>query len=342
MDKIYFDPSNPGSFGGVNRLVQQSKNNTKSVKYWLAAQETYTLHKPVLRKFPRRKTFTKGIDDLWQTDLVDVSSLASHNGGMRYLLTTVDTFSKFAFVRALKNKKAETVRDAFASLITLRKPNLLQTDKGSEFINETFQRLLRDNNIKFYTSENDDIKCAIVERFNRTLRSKMYRYFTFKSTFCYIDVLESLVDSYNGTYHSSIKMSPREVNLNNESEIRKRLFPPKKYPVKWKFEVGDTVRISEARRMFKKGFLANWTVEIFKIKSRLPTQPVTYELIDYDGEAIKGKFYEPELQKVRKEEDTFKIEEILKSRKRAGKTEYFVKWVGYPAKFNSWITNIIP
>jgi hypothetical protein len=82
-------------------------------------------------------------------------------------------------------------------------------------------------------------------------------------------------------------------------------------------------------------------MEIFKIKSRLPTEPPTYELIDYDGEAIKGKFYEQELQKVSKEEDTFKIEQILKTRKKAGKTEYFVKWLGYPAKFNSWVSNII-
>jgi hypothetical protein len=221
MDKIYFNlfPSDPGSFGGVDRLVQQTKNSRKSVKHWLAAQEAYTLHKPVLRRFPRRKTYSSGIDDLWQTDLVDVSSISGHNDAMRYLLTTIDTFSKFAWVIPLKNKKADTVRDAFATLLTHRKRNLLQTDKGSEFINETFQRLLRENDIKFYTSENDDIKCAIVERFHRTLRSKMYRYFTFKSTQRYTDVLQSLVDSYNGSFHRSIKMAPRDVCVDNESEM---------------------------------------------------------------------------------------------------------------------------
>jgi hypothetical protein len=325
----------------VNRLFKRSKNSVKETKDWLITQDAYTLHKPVLRKFARRKTFTSGIDDLWQSDLVDVSSLSNHNDGMRFLLTTIDTFSKYAWVIPLKNKKASTVRDAFASLITDRRPNMLQTDKGSEFVNETFQRLMRDNGIKFYTSENDDIKCAIVERYNRTLKGRMYRYFTFKSTLRYIDVLRALVDSYNKSFHRSIKLAPIDVNVNNETEVRDRLFKPKKYPIKWKLNVGDTVRISETRRAFKKGYLPNWTDEIFTIKSRLPTEPPTYELNDYDGENIKGKFYEQELQKVKKNNDIYKVEEVLKTRKRGGRTEYFVKWIGYPSKFNSWVTNII-
>src|SRR5580693_9080825 len=128
--EVYFDPAESGSFGGVAGLAKRT--NRKSATHWLAAQDAYTLHKPVIRKYPRRKTFTVGIDDLWQADLVDVSSIAYHNGGMRFLLTAIDTFSKYAWAIPLKNKKADTVRDAFASLITLRKPKLLQTDKGTE------------------------------------------------------------------------------------------------------------------------------------------------------------------------------------------------------------------
>jgi Integrase core domain/Chromo (CHRromatin Organisation MOdifier) domain len=341
MNEIYFTPSHPGSFGGVHNLTKHSRKTTKVTKEWLSKQDAYTLHKPVLRKFPRRKTYSSGIDDLWQSDLVDISIISKHNDGMNFLLTAIDVFSKYAFVIPLKNKKATTVRDAFATLISERKPNYLQTDKGSEFINETFQRYLRENDIKFYTSENEDIKCAIVERFHRTLKSKMYRYFTHKSTLRYLDILPALVSSYNNAYHRSIKSAPSDVTIQNEPTIRKHLFPPKKFPIKYKFKVGDTVRISEARRVFKKGYLPNWTVEIFTVSSLLPTQPPTYSIVDYQGEAIKGKFYAEELQKVIKEDNTYKVEKVLQTRKKAGKTEYFVKWIGYPSKFNSWVSNIM-
>ena len=137
-------------------------------------------------------------------------------------------------------------------------------------------------------------------------------------------------------------MTPKQVSAQNEAEVRKRLYPPKELSrLRWKFEIGDQVRLCQARRAFKKGYLPNWTEEIFEVTSRHATDPPTYVIKDYDGEIIAGKFYAEELQKVVKEKsDTYKIEEIIKTRKRAGKTEYFVKWVGYPAKFNSWVDNI--
>ena len=104
---------------------------------------------------------------------------------------------------------------------------MVQSDKGTEFINSTFQSMLRRQNIKFYTSENEDIKAAVVERFNRTLKTKMYRYFTAKNTRRYIDVLPDLLHSYNHTYHRSIGMAPVEVDANNEDVVRARLYPLK-------------------------------------------------------------------------------------------------------------------
>jgi hypothetical protein len=213
---------------------------------------------------------------------------------------------------------------------------MLQTDKGTEFLNHVFQAMLKKNNIHFYTSENEDIKAAVVERFNRTLKTKMWKYFTYKNTLKYIDILGDLLHSYNNTYHSSIRMAPSQVDPSNADIILKRLYPIKPKP-KWKYVVGDRVRMSKAKRVFKKGYLPNWTDEIFTIARCYPTHPVTYGLDDYDGESIKGKFYEFEIQKIVKEDDVYDVEKILKTRKRRGKTEYFVKWKGYPDKFNSWI-----
>jgi len=170
----------------------------------------------------------------------------------------------------------------------------------------------------------------------------MWRYFTHASTQRYLDVLPALVESYNNSYHRSIKMAPNQVTRHNEADVRKRLYPTKaSYRPRWKFSVGDQVRLCQARRAFKKGYLPNWTEEIFVINTRYATDPPTYAIKDYDGEIIAGKFYAEELQKVVKEkDDSYKVEEIIKTRKRGGKTEYFVKWVGYPAKFNSWVDNI--
>ena len=303
-------------------------------------QNAYTLHKQSKSNFRRRRTFSTGIDDLWQADLVDMTSLAPQNDSYKYILTCIDVFSKVARVAALKNKNGSTLTRTFADMISSKRPAMLQTDKGTEFLNAPFQKLLRDNGIKFYTSENEDIKCAVAERFNRTLKTIMWRYFTHLSTTRYIDVLNQFVDSYNNTFHRSIKMAPSQVNAQNEDEVRRRLYIPKKLPLKWKYKVGDSVRIKQSKRAFKKGYLPSWTEGIFTIHSLYPSDPPTYILKDYSDEIIKGKFYEAELQVVTKTDDVFVVESVIKSRKRGSKIEYFVKWRGYPEKFNSWVDNL--
>jgi len=135
-------------------------------------------------------------------------------------------------------------------------------------------------------------------------------------------------------------MTPNDVTVQKESEILSRLFPPKPKKIVYKFEVGDTVRISETKRIYLKGYREKWTEELFKVVKRFPTHPPTYGIIDYDGEEILGKFYAQELQKAEKE--VFEIEKVLKMRKQDSKTKYFVKWAGYREKFNSWIDYINP
>ena len=218
---------------------------------------------------------------------------------------------------------------------------MVQSDKGTELLNSTFQSMLQHHNIKFYTSENEDLKAAVVERFNRTLKTKMFRYFTYKNTRRYIDVLDDLLYSYNNTQHRSIGMTPVEVSVDNEDIVRARLYPPKPKSHKWKYDVGDRVRISIQRQPFRKGYLGDWSEEIFEINTRLPTVPVTYELKDLADEPIKGKFYEMEIQKVFKTDDEhFDIDKILKTRRRNGKIQYLVSWRGYPTKFNSWVDGL--
>ena len=325
----------------MRNLQRYSGRSAYEVKKFLSAQDAYTLHKSRRIRFPRRKTYSKGIADLFQIDLVDLSSLASFNDGMTYLLTCIDVFSKRAWAVPVRRKSARDVTEAFEKILADQTCNMVQSDKGTEFLNSTFQSMLKRRGIKFYTSENEDLKAAVVERFNRTLKEKMFRYFTYKTTRRYLDDLDDLLHSYNNTHHRSIGMAPLQVNGNNENVVRARLYPLKPKSFKWKYVVGERVRIVMQRQPFRKGYLGLWSEEIFEIASRLPTTPVTYELRDLAGESIKGRFYEPEIQKVLKSDDErFDIERIIKTRKRNGKIEYLVSWKGYPSKFDSWVREV--
>ena len=182
------------------------------------------------------------------------------------------------------------------------------------------------------------MKAAVVERFNRTLKTKMFRYFTHANTRRHLDVLDDLLHSYNNTHHRSIGMAPSEVNADNEDVVRARLYPPKPKTYRWKYAVGHRVRIVMQRQPFRKGYLGDWSEEIF---TRLPTVPVTYELRDLVGESIKGRFYEPEIQRVLKSDDERSVvDRILKTRKRDSKIQYLVSWKGYPSKFDSWVDEL--
>ena len=159
MTEQYYNPEQPGSFRGLPIAEKYLKGNVKDC---IIRQDAYTLHRPIRHRFRRRQIFNKGMHDLWQADLVDMQSLAQHNDGVKYLLTCIDTFSKYAWVQLSKNKSGLCVKEAFKSILEEKVPLYLQTDKGTEFKNTLFQGQLTEYKIKFYTSENDDIKAAIV------------------------------------------------------------------------------------------------------------------------------------------------------------------------------------
>ena len=200
-----------------------------------------------------------------------------------------------------------------------------------------FQKFLREKNIDFFTV-NSGLKASVVERFNRTFKNKMYKYFTAKNALTYIDVLLKLVKSYSNTYHRSIKMKPIQVTKSDEAKVWDTLYGNDvDERMRHKFQVGDRVRISKVKRMFEKSYLPNFTEEMFTIYKRFARQVPVYKLKDDDGEILDGTFFEAELQKVIKEDDVYRVEKVLRKRKRKGVVEYFVKWKGYPDKFNSWV-----
>ncbi len=341
LKKIYYTPKHAASYCGVGAVQREvGRKHKNQVAHWLSLQDTYTLHKPVRYHFPRRKVIVGGIDHQWQADLVDVSRLSKYNKGFKFLLTCIDVLSKYAWVVPLKDKTGQSLVAAFKLILkTGRQPFALQTDKGTEFTNRVVQKFLREHHVSFFTTENEDIKASIAERFNRTLKTKMWKYFTRHDTLVYHDVLQDLVWSYNHTYHHSIKRSPASVTPQNQEEVWQQLYgatADKSIPCK--FHVGDRVRISKAKRTFKKGYLPNWTREVFTVIKCHPGNPPVYALEDDQGEVLQGTFYAQELQKVTITTDKlYKIEAILDQRKRGRDVQYLVKWEGYPDSFNSWI-----
>ena len=273
-----------------------------------------------------------GNNKIWAADLADMRALSKENEGFNFLLLVIDIFNKYGWIKPLKDKKGETIVKALKEIFkeSGRRPAKLWTDKGREFFNKDVRDL-----VELYATENEE-KSSIAERWIRTIKEKMFKYFTDYNTNTYIDVLPDLVEDYNNTVHSSTKLTPTDASKEeNELKVWRNLYPDryKTSRLNPKFSVGDEVRITKKKKVFEKGYTTRWTEEIFTIKEIRETNPITYKLEDLQGEEIKGTFYEPELQKT--EQQIYRIEKIIKKEK--GRS--FVKWKGYSDKFNSWVDN---
>jgi hypothetical protein len=269
------------------------------------------------------------------------------NEGFRYMLNIVDVFSKFAWSIPLKDKKGLTVLNAFKQIVKKsgRIPKHIWVDEGKEFYNKNMDEWLKENNVIRYSTHGEH-KSAVVERFNRTLKTNMWKRFTAENTRNWINMLDKLLTEYNNKKHSTIKMTPIEAskkdnegivwnNLNNNINT---------VTGKQKFKVGDTVRISRIKAVFEKGYLPNWSEELFTVVKVKRTNPFTYKLSDTNGDILEGSFYNEELQKsLQKEKDIYRVEKVIRKKKINGIEHGLVKWVGYSNKFNTWepMTNII-
>ena len=325
------DPKYDGYQRGLAPMVYKffdSKVSGSGAKLTLQNEQlAEELHKPIIRKFEKRKVYSTFKDNTWGVDLADMQLLSKYNKGIRFFLCVIDIFSKYAWVVSLKDKKGISTVKAFQSILkqSNRKTNEIWVDKGSEFYNAYFKKWLRDNDVVMYSTHNEG-KSVVAERFIRTLKGKIYKYMTSISKNVYIDKLDDVVDEYNNTYHTTIKMKPADFKDNTYINADKEI--NNKDP---KFKVGDHVRISKYKKIFTKGYMPNWNEEVFVIKKVKNTVPWTYVINNLNDEEITGTFYEKELQKTSQEE--FRVEEVIR---RKG-DKLYVKWKGYDNSFNSWI-----
>ena len=246
------------------------------------------------KNYDTNKTDVCHIDDTWSLDILDLKDYGPENNrGYRYVLVTIDNFSKYGWTIPLKNKNAQTIKDSFENILisSKRKPNLIETDRDKGFYNNIFEDFLNKNNIKLY-SRNSSYVAVFAERFNRTIRDLLKKIVFEKSDANWIDVIYTITKQYNNRIHSSTKLTPIQASLKkNEGYVYKNLIDKRK-KVKPKFQINDLVRTSDLRKMFSKGDTTNWSYKLYKI-----TEIFNDTLPSYHIENLSERYNESLLKK---------------------------------------------
>uniref|UniRef100_A0A914NJN1 Integrase n=1 Tax=Meloidogyne incognita TaxID=6306 RepID=A0A914NJN1_MELIC len=270
-------------------------------------------------------TLAPGLHTEWQADLSVFNRISKQNQGYKYLLVCIDTLSRQIFVEPVKSKHSDNMINAFKKLFSRTKvvPWKLLTDQGLEFTAKQVQKYFKSLDMEHFSMLTSPLwHAGMAERANRSIKERLY----------------------------SIGMRPTDVNFKNAEKLRQllknRAIETHASSSQWrrkKFLVGDKVRIEKYKHIFQKGYLPNFTNEIFIIdKVRLvPYQPPTYKIKDSNGEQIRGWFYSNDLilvkENSKKDENLYDINKVLKKRKRDGEEYVFVSWKGYGPEHNSWI-----
>ena len=305
-DKVYDIASNPEYDGYQRGFASMAYKffDKKSMGNGIASSSILAdeLHKPIIKKFNKRKVYSQFKDNIWGVDLADMQSLSRKNKGIKYLLCAIDLYSKYAFVIPLKDKKGISIVNAFNKIIkqSNRKPNKTWVDQGGEFY--VFKKWLLDNDIIMYSTYNEG-KSVVAERFIRTLKNKLYKHMTATGKNVHYDVLDDVVNKYNINKHSTNKMKPIDVKDTTKSSSlernNKRVYTDEHNEKDSRFKVGDRVKISKFKNIFAKGYTPNWSKEIFIVDKINDKVPYTYNLKDLNDEEIIGSFYDRELQKTK-------------------------------------------
>lgn len=363
LSALYFNLDKPGAFRSPLQLWRQVKKEDKykiglsRIRQWLQNQDVYSMNRALRRRFKRARVLTGGIRDQYDIDLMDVGFHSAENDGVRYLLIVIDVFTRYLWASPLNNKSSSAVLAALKKCFKdMGTPRKVRSDLGKEFTSLKTEEYFKSIGVKHFTTQGE-AKSNYVERVIRTLRSLIHRSSKKARSFRYIDKLESLVRNYNITPHKSLGYkAPAEIDKGNEVDqiidqyltpmVSERKIIKKKKSGKipkpsspFRFKVNDTVRLSHLKHPFEREFMEKFTGELFEIKSRFLKQNIPmYKVRDLNGQDLTGSFYQAELQRVQKPEDTvWEIEKILRKKRRGNETYVLVKWLNFPRSFNSWI-----
>lgn len=338
---VYYDPKNPAGFSSVDNLRHAVTNGfTKSkTREWASGQKTFTLHKRVVRNFKRRKTISKGLNHLWQGDLIQFDMIGRQNSNFNFILVCIDVFSRKAYAEPIKRKTGQSVANAMEIILANSDttPKLLQVDSGAEFYNRHFQSILNKHGIEIYTVQSCK-KASVIERFILTLKRRLFKWMTRNNTRKWLDVLPDLIHAYNHSIHGATGYRPVDITFKNEKEVWEHLYADE-FPLKasFKFSTGQKVRIVNDKKMFTKSYFPQWSRTVYTIALRRATNPVTYKVKSPAGQVLKRPLYEQEIQAITEDEVPLNVE-ILKTRFNSQRQkEYRIHYVGWPSVYDRWL-----
>ncbi|KAL3085413.1 hypothetical protein niasHT_036145 [Heterodera trifolii] len=270
-------------------FVERAKQNPQ-----LTTQRTYTLHRQAKRRYRRLPTLAPGLHTEWQADLAIFDRLGKQNRGYKYLLVCIDTLSRQVFVEPVKTKTSANMINAFEHIFKRSKyiPWKVLTDQGKEFTARAVQQFFRTKDVEhFCMLTSPQFHAGMAERANRSIKERLYRYFTEQNTYKWIDVVQDIVCAINHSQNSSIGMRPVDVNFKNAEALRQKLHDAAENVVRRqpKYRVGDRVRIEKYKHVFQKGYLPRFSNELFTVAEvHSERSPVVYRLRDDNNEIISG------------------------------------------------------
>ena len=342
------------SFGGLNHIKNSVNIKNQTLKNVLANSNIYT----EFREFKKPKYLppirSYGENYLWEADLMFFThpTFAKENDGYLYILAIIDTFTRTVKMIKLKSKNTTEVTNSVRNLFKEIKPKYLRVDAGGEFLSNVFTKMCQENQVILYVAM-EPIKCAFIERFNRTFKRLLVQIMEQNNSLRWIDFLPQALHIYHGRYHRSLQLSPDEAdeetnhdkilrqNLKRYAKFDKMRYLKNRKPTK--FKKGQFVKLFSKKGAFTKGYAKNVTkeyFEIYHIDRKLSKD--RYYLKDLAGDKVIGSFYEEYLVlfKPPAEGAEYKLDPNHNDFKRKnirGVPHIFVKWLGWPNKFNQWV-----
>ena len=349
LASIYYDPKHAVDYGGIDKLFRAVRKEGKfvigrtKIRKWLLKQEDYAVHREERGKFKRRRVVAPYVDYKWDVDTASCEPYMEYykkdSDGYDYFFLAVDILSKVVLTVALRTRTGMEMVHAFQQIFEKgREATYIRSDKGTEFANKDVKQFLKKEGIHFFVTQNI-VKVSYAERAIKSIKSHIVRYMTHKQTHRWVDILPAITDSYNKTYHRSIKRSPASVKISDSVDLwklqyqstpktTKTKFQKLTYVASYKCKVGDLVRVSFIRRQFQREYDERWSRELFVVNIRFMRENIPqFQLKDYSGEIISGTFYQNQLIKAY-EQETYMVEKVISSRGKGNKIEYLVRWKG--------------
>lgn len=349
IKEAYYGLNSPACFSSAQRVLEEARRSDpkitlKNVENFLKRQRTYTLYHRATKKFPRLRTVPSGLHTDWQADLSVFTRLVDSNDGYAYLLVCVDVLSRQIFVEPVKTKSSVDMKQAFKAIFqrSQLKPWKIYTDNGVEFESRQMREYFKEKDIlKFSAKTHKVLHATVAERANRTIKDRLYKYFSENGTLRWIDIIQDVVAAINHSVCRATRVRPVDVTPENADKLFARLYAQtnnrgvRRRP---KFSVGQHVRIAEKDITFAK-HLNSFSDQIYTIAEVLPERiPVVYRLQDYFGRLLPGYYYEPEMVRTCAfDQTTHRAEKILRQRRRNGVDECLIRWIGHSEQFDSWV-----